>query len=275
MNFWSCLLIFVCLLNINSMVTYFHDATAVIEARMAVLVTFPPNAPPILLTWQVTLLDGMFSVSATASCSEENKTDPSKTQKILFSSDLSMLSSLIIIIIIKYETFLRWWKVCLGLSRNTHLTKTRRLGGDVNVELLLLADGNNQHALSLHVEMLLAAQSNLSWGTKRKAVPTLLFKEWSSPLNISQHIYRFCKTNVLHVSSSSNTFINPINTFKGLGYISPLKHSQRLEERGLFDGLLSQCERKNTMRRCGIQVNLSVSVSVFTSTVKTGSGRSS
>lgn len=56
-----------------------------------------------------------------------------------------------------------------GLSENTHLTKTRRLSGDVNVELLLLADGNNQHALSLHVEMLLAAQSNLSWGTKRKA----------------------------------------------------------------------------------------------------------
>lgn len=37
---------------------------------MAILVTFPPNAPPILLTWQVTLLDGTSSVSATASCNE-------------------------------------------------------------------------------------------------------------------------------------------------------------------------------------------------------------
>lgn len=37
-------------------------------ARMEVLVTFPPKAPPIRLTWQVTLLDGMSSVSATTSC---------------------------------------------------------------------------------------------------------------------------------------------------------------------------------------------------------------
>lgn len=32
------------------MAAYFHAATAVMEAKMAVLVTFPPKAPPTLLT---------------------------------------------------------------------------------------------------------------------------------------------------------------------------------------------------------------------------------
>lgn len=48
--------------------TYFQAATEVMQARVEVLVTFPPKAPPILLTWQETLLDGMSSVSATSVC---------------------------------------------------------------------------------------------------------------------------------------------------------------------------------------------------------------
>lgn len=49
-------------------------------------------------------------------------------------------------------------------SVSVHLSKSRPLGGDVDVELRLLADGNDQHTLSLHVEVLLATHSNLSWG---------------------------------------------------------------------------------------------------------------
>lgn len=61
-----------CVKDLLILWTHFQAATEVIEAKTEVLVTFPPKAPPTLLTWQVTLLDAMFNVSATASCTERS-----------------------------------------------------------------------------------------------------------------------------------------------------------------------------------------------------------
>ena len=61
----------------------------------------------------------------------------------------------------------------------------------------------------------------------------------------SRFMYRF--------RSEIFTFMNIINTFKGLGYISNLDHPPWLEERGFFNGFLSQRKRTNTMRILHLQ----------------------
>lgn len=59
----------------QSILTHFQAATAVIEAKMAVLVTLPPKAPPRRLMWQETRLDGIPKVSATDSYNELEQTN--------------------------------------------------------------------------------------------------------------------------------------------------------------------------------------------------------
>lgn len=45
---------------------------------------------------------------------------------------------------------------------SVYLSLSRPLSGDINIELSLLTNRNDQHALGLHVEMLLTTNSNLS-----------------------------------------------------------------------------------------------------------------
>lgn len=132
-HFWS----------IWCMKTHFHAATDVIQASIMVLTNFPPNAPPSLLTWQLTRLAGMANVSETAIWREEI-----------------------------------WEPVWCHAGGNvwqtdtTYLNWCRRLRRRINFKLRLLSHWNNQYALSLHVEMLLATNTNRPW-TKYQKVDIL------------------------------------------------------------------------------------------------------
>lgn len=101
---------------------------------------------------------------------------------------------------------------------SVYLNQSWPLSGDVNVELHLLADGNHQHALRLHVEMLLASNSNLPWGENMQSL----------------------KRKSRRCSQTTFTFINLVDSFKGFSHISPLKQTSWFKVRWLLDGFLSQ-----------------------------------